>query len=415
MRGSTQLRYYLRLKRNGTPTDAAASMAGIGLTEAYMHDKSLAAGEYDDITEPPQGDEPMTDDGIFAALAANLNADAQVERKKRGRPPKSQSAPAAKTAEEPESYPMTAEEVAQTEILQAEMPRVAEVQSGGPNPDYVGGDDMLTTDTVGAAFHDGHAANLDHLATIADDYIADPSALLGSFRDITLELFKNRRMPWHGMSPIEQRDTVAAIDYAGRKIIAEMVIAVAAKNRPSIPAHFKKLGSDGNKMTLTIEVSTATTTRDDQNALHDSLRQDVIIVPADWSAYDRVKREVVPDDEMELPFDAPRPAEPTRQETHGFDVAPPAHPADDSDLAGDDEIVEDIAPLEEAAPVRDDAATWVVTDLDDGETVYLTAQEDAWTASESGAGRFHEQQARDLAFENDAQAVDTMKRATPSA
>lgn len=423
---SKQLIAFIRYRRNGTPTGAAAHMAGIGLIEAAMHDASLAAGEYDDIiTESPKEELQMaSDDNIFAALAVELNADAQVERKKRGRPPKSQSAPMPAPVngeivdDDPlgigeeavvsggETIPIEAKDFLDGEPASISLDMIVGManaganihgigpdEATGPNPDYV---------PEPETHHGGHEANLDHLASLADDYIADPSALLGSFRDVVLALFRDRRMPWHGMSPEEQRDTVRTIEYSGRQIIAEMVRAVAAKNRPSIPAHFKKLGSDGAKMTLTLEVSTATTTRDDQNALHDSLRQDVVIVPADWSAYDRVKREVVPTDEPELAFDAPKP-EPTRAEVMGFDPNPPAHPADDSDLAGDDGIVEDIPP---AAVPADETATWVVQDTDGDEIVWLHVSEDAWTENRELAGRFTKQRADDLAFEHAAKAVE---------
>lgn len=409
MRGSLQLRRYLLFRRNGTPMRTAAEMAVINLVEAAMHDASLAAGEYDDIITN-EGD-VMTDDAIFTELAVGLSADHQAEKKKRGRPPKVRDAlPPVVNGEIVDDDPLGVNEEAEESISSVVLndteiaalcvlgDPIHDPEAEAAEEDKAELEAYLNRDKAEANFHSAHEANLDHLATLADAYIADQSALLGSFRDIVLELFRNRRMPWAGMSPPEQRDTVAAIDYAGRAIIQEMVIAVAAKNRPSIPAMFKKLSDDGQKMTLTVEVTNAT--REDENALHASLRSQVVIVPADWSFYDVVTREAVPDDEPELAFEtAP---EPTRAEVMGFDANPPEHPEDDGDLAG-----EDIAPLEEAAPIMDDAATWIIQDHDEDELVYLMADLEAWTADDTHAARFTRQRADDLAFEHGATSFDT--------
>jgi uncharacterized protein (UPF0335 family) len=49
VKGSLQLRRYLRARRDGVSRDDAASANGIGSEEARLHDVAEAAGEYADI------------------------------------------------------------------------------------------------------------------------------------------------------------------------------------------------------------------------------------------------------------------------------------------------------------------------------------------------------------------------------
>jgi len=392
MKGSTQLRQFLTLIRTGTPTEHAAQQSDIGIGEALLHAQADRDGEYADISTM---EKIMSDDNVFAELAVGLSEDHKAEKKKRGRPPKADNTPG------PDPVGEEADMTDESTISDSQETAVSDPVEASAD---------TASDDLSDRTHRGHEANLDHLSDIADAYIADQSALLGSFRDVVLELFRNRRSPWVAMPPAEQRDIVTAIDYAGRKIIQEMVIAVAAKNRPSIPAHFKKLGSDGAKMTLTMEVNVATTSREDENALHDSLRQDVIIVPADWSAYDRVKREAVEAEEPELAFaDAEETAVEKRKREYGIaDTDPnPDHPGDDTDLAGDGASDAGFGGVEEDDEIVEDepAATHVV--YDPVEQVWLTAETDAWTDDKNVAGRWDEGRAVELAIEHEATAEIT--------
>lgn len=191
-----------------------------------------------------------------------------------------------------------------------------------------------------------HDRRMERLLNIAREAEFESGTALGDMVDVTLDLFKHRPKVWSAMSQGEQQDVIRTIQAAQKIALEKVVIAIAEEGLDSIAATLdKKFTKDGDKIKIAIVIDHA----DIEELVEVSklAGQRVIITSADRRNFDKVRKEPQTDPDQPALF------APVKQFV-STPVAPPAHPDDDSDLAGGQ--AEDEAGNDAEPPIADETA-----------------------------------------------------------
>lgn len=391
--GSTQLRTYRIARRAGKSTNDSALEAKITMGEARLIDADDAKNPPPEEAYLPLGnterDEKMGDP--LDALGIGLAADHQAEKAKRGRKPKAETAPAPATEEKVEGEAAAsadhAETTATTTDVAASDVSASSAPTGdgeAPAPAVEQPSAAVIAATEPEAIFD---RRLERLVRIAEQAKFDGGTLFGDFRTAMLDLFKHRPKVWTAMNNDEQRQLVTTIEAACKKTLERIVLVVAEDEGQSIQATF--LGNftvKGDAIEAKIKIDAI-----DSDVLLDAYKlagHRVIIATADSKRFMGAGEPPKLDpDQLGMGFgDGPATTAPT--------PAPQPEkprPADDSDLAGDDDAVsaedagETAQPDDTAAPepiALEDGAMYRIKATSDG--AYLVDGEgdggdDAWT------------------------------------
>jgi hypothetical protein len=328
--GSQQLRLFRITIRDGASIEAAAEIAGMSLGEARI------TAREDALNPPPEeayqllrlneGEHSMSDDP-FAALAVGLSADHQAEKKKRTRAKKAGDE-AAQEALDAGSKPDEAE------ALGTVVEEKVEEASAEPVP-AAPGDDV---DTV-------FDRRIERLTALVEGAQFETGTVFGDVRDLILDLFKHRPAVWSAMSNSQQRDTIRFVEDKAKEIVRRMVLVIAREESPSIDATFLddfKVKNDAIEAKLKIEHIDAEVLV----GLYGMAGQRVVIVSADDRRFMSARRDPATDpDQPEMEFAT---GDPFGVKAADVDD----HPADDSDLAGEDDDGDD--GIESVARIDDD-------------------------------------------------------------
>lgn len=168
-------------------------------------------------------------------------------------------------------------------------------------------------------------AHLDGLANAeaaAAAVVLDPRSLVWDVRDAMLEQFKRRPRPFGGLSQAEQRDVAASFEHAAQELVRKVVEAVAANGQVPVRVLLTKV-TLGDDIVISGKVKTFSEDEEDVavGLLHSARGKHVMLTVASKDDYQHGQREPETDaDQRDMEFEAGA-----------------AHPADDSDLAGEDE------------------------------------------------------------------------------
>jgi hypothetical protein len=332
--GSQQLRLFRIAIRDGESLNEAARIAGMSIGEAQLHAKA------DAINPPPEeayqllrlneGEHPMSDDP-FAALAVGLSADHKAETKTRTRKPKVTEAEGAQQNETDGAEAFAADDVTTGpgDRVVVDDPRADEPVPAAP------GDDV---DTV-------FDRRLERLTALVEGAQFETGTVFGDVRDLVLDLFKHRPAVWSAMSNSQQRDTIRFVEDKAKEIVRRMVLVIAREESPSIDATFLddfKVKNDAIEAKLKIEHIDAEVLV----GLYGMAGQRVVIVSADDRRFMSARRDPATDpDQPEMEFAT---GDPFGVKAADVDD----HPADDSDLAGEDDDGDD--GIESVARTDDD-------------------------------------------------------------
>jgi hypothetical protein len=147
-------------------------------------------------------------------------------------------------------------------------------------------------------------AALGRMEEIAEGADLRVESLAGDLRDCMLDIFRTRARPWPALSPIEQRDTATAIDFAIKVVLRKAVKLIAADDRTTVAAQLGQYtDKGGGEITGTLKLVGVT----DNNilALHRAAGKPVLIVVADEGPYLGQRGDVAIDpDDPELRFEA---------------------------------------------------------------------------------------------------------------
>lgn len=158
------------------------------------------------------------------------------------------------------------------------------------------------------------------------------ATLVGDLSAGILKIAQSMQKPWSQHSQFEKRDLVTQIGEIAQTVARKAVDVVAADDRVTVKAILDKISiSDKVTMTLTLGAMSDDQKADAVAQLFHAQKKSVLIVTADSDRHMGRRRELVEDDEVELPFDAGRDPKPAAQ--------PPVDlkgPPGDDDLNPDD-------------------------------------------------------------------------------
>lgn len=219
---------------------------------------------------------------------------------------------------------------------------------------------------------------LDRLTNIVADADFEGKTLLGDIVVLIVDLFKHRPKLWSAMLADEQKTMIKHVEATAKTLLERIVLVVAEEDSATIQA---TMLSAFNVKGDAIEGKFKIDSVNGELLLqaHALAGHKIVIISADDTRFRGTRKPVTPEpDQREIKFadDKPKAAD------------PPAHPDDDSDLAGDDDE-------EEANPY----AKFGVWDV--GEAEWLTADQEAWSRSKEDAGRWSEEEAGSIADECD--------------
>jgi len=410
--GSLQLRTYRIARRGGKSTNDSALEAGITMGEARLIDA-------DDAKNPPpeeaytplgntEGKTSMTDP--IEALGIGLREDHQAEKAKRGRKPKAETVP----------EPVTDEQVEQAGKDAASADAPASAGDTASSDASTTSDNVTSVGIAAAIIGNGAIATLspteqespagvvaatepaaifdrriERLVRIAEGAKFEGGTLFGDFRSAVLDIFKHRPKVWTAMSSDEQRQLVTFVEATCKRFLERIVLVVAENEGESLQATF--LGNfavKGDAIEAKVKIDAI-----DSDVLVDAYKlagHRVIIVSADSKRFMGAGAPPTIDpDQLGMGFgDGPAPKPQAEQ------PAEVQHPADDSDLAGED----DSGPAGEAenddppAPVElDPNARYRIKATSDG--AYLIdggGGDDGWTENAKDAGDWDAEETANL-------------------
>lgn len=133
----------------------------------------------------------------------------------------------------------------------------------------------------------------------------ESSTLVGDLTTGLLEIVKNVQKPWTAHSQHEKRDLVAKIEHIAKIVARQAVDVVAADERVTVKAVLEKIAiGDKTMITLKLGAMPEDEMADAIQSLFHAQKKSVLIVTADADRHMSKRREIVPPDEEELPFDA---------------------------------------------------------------------------------------------------------------
>lgn len=164
---------------------------------------------------------------------------------------------------------------------------------------------------------------IERLLQIAERAEFEAGTLTGDLRDAMLEMFRNRKKPWDMLSETEQRTIAQGLDNVARLFLRKAVVVVAEQDAPSVHAKLSGFNiKDGAiKGTFTAVGDIESVTR-----LFALDGHEVILLSADSRPFHGQRRD--PD----IDPDAPE---------LSFPDGPGEGPVGDTDLAGDDDDIEE--------------------------------------------------------------------------
>lgn len=192
---------------------------------------------------------------------------------------------------------------------------------------------------------------IERLVQIAEGAEFESGTLTGDLRDAMLDMFRNRKKPWDMLSESEQRDMATGLDNVARVFLRKAVVVVAEQDAPSVHAKLSGFNiKDGAiKGTFSAVGDIESVTR-----LFALDGHEVILLSADSRPFHGQRRD------PEIAPDAPELEFPNGPDLNG--------PAGDTDLAGEDEEIEEAPALEDEEtgekPVesKGDALEWPIHD-----------------------------------------------------
>lgn len=231
------------------------------------------------------------------------------------------------------------------------------------------------------------ARRMDRLSTIAEEAEFDTGTAFGDLRDCLIDLFQHRPKLWPAMTPSERNGVVRHIEGVARQVLQKVVLVIAQDGDDTIQGTLdKKWSVNGETLEAKVKIDNA-----DNDTLADLFKvagHKIVIVSADAVRFMQARRsQEQGDDQTEMTF-APAP----KREPNEVPPAP-AHPADDSDLAGEDDETAEEEEVE--AQAGDD---WGVFDTERGEwLIDKDGGDDGWTSNSGDAGRWPHDEAKALA------------------
>jgi len=182
-------------------------------------------------------------------------------------------------------------------------------------------------------------AGLQQMEDAAFDMALQSSTLVGDLTAGLWEIVSRLQKPVSAHSQFEKRDLHAKLEHIAKITARQAVDVVAADDRITVKAVLEKIAiGDKTMITLKLGAMPEDEMADAIQSLFHAQKKSVLIVTADADRHMGKRREIVPPDEEELPFDA------------GRDTPKPqaAHPADDSDL-NDGEHAESVVDIAKRA------------------------------------------------------------------
>lgn len=227
-------------------------------------------------------------DDALANTANALNEDAKAERKKRGKgasEPPAGGEPDIVGPQDPDAVPQALERLG-TAITANQQEQFG------------------TADAE--AQHAGALQAVDNLIEAMD---LDPGELVYDVRDEMLDIIKHRPKPWSATSQGEQRDVAGRIEEFAKKLIRQVVEAVASRGQDPIRVLLTKVNAGGDDIVITGKVKflDAEPTERDKAilSLHHGIGKHVMLTRATVDDYTGNGREAETDaDEPGLNFEA---------------------------------------------------------------------------------------------------------------
>jgi hypothetical protein len=154
-----------------------------------------------------------------------------------------------------------------------------------------------------------HSGALQAIDNIIDQIDLDPEALVFDVRDEMLEIIKHRPKPWSATSQAEQRDVAGRVEEFGRKLIRQIVEAVAARGQDPIRVLLTKVNAGGDDIVITGKVKMLDAEQTERDnailALHHAIGKHVVLTRASVDDYAGDGRDPeVDEDEPPLDFAA---------------------------------------------------------------------------------------------------------------
>lgn len=257
---------------------------------------------------------------------------------------------------------------------------------------------------------------LERLNTAVEFAQFDSGTAFGDLRDVILDLFKLRPKLWSGMIPSEQNDLSRHVEIVAKKIISKIVLVIAQEESLSIEGTLLgKFAVNGESVEAKLKIDHV-----DAEVMLDIYKMaghKVIIVSADDKRFQSARRDLPSGEDqlgMEFASDMPikdvtRPADPKPEKTH---------PADDSDLAGeDDDDTDDMEdgedddqgaahePDAEPDAVDDGSSSFAVFDIPRGLWLVVEeGEEGVWSEDKAQAGKWTHFNAKQIAEDFDGDA-----------
>lgn len=167
-----------------------------------------------------------------------------------------------------------------------------------------------------------HLNAIERMGAAAEEFLLNAGSLVNDTRDFLLEQIKMRPKPWSATSESEQRDVAAACEQSAEVLVRKIVEGIAAGDKQPIRVMLESFTEkDGIKLTMKVKSFNEEEAFDALMQLHKGRGKHMLLTLASVDDYK-----------------ADRPAETQADQPDlGFEAGSDEHPADDSDLAGDEE------------------------------------------------------------------------------
>lgn len=235
------------------------------------------------------------------------------------------------------------------------------------------------------------------LTSLVENAEFEGGSAFGDLRDCILDLYKQRPKLWSAMPPSEQTDLVRHIEGIAKQVLEKVVLVIAQEDDLTIEGTLlPAFNVKGESVEVKIKLDHVLA--DDLPDIYRLTGHKVVIVDASSKRFMSARREHnLGKDQPDLPFASSAPSAPREI----VSPTPAEHPADDSDLAGEDDDGDELPEGEGAEPEADpvlDGDAWGVFNTDRGEWLIDEAGgDDGWTNSADDAGRWPHDEAKVLA------------------
>lgn len=154
-----------------------------------------------------------------------------------------------------------------------------------------------------------HKGALDAIDNIIDGMSLGTDELVFDVRDEMLDIIKHRPKPWSATSQIEQREVAGRVEEFGKKLIRQIVEAVASRGVQPIRVLLTKVNAGGDDIVVTGKVKFLDAEPSERDeailSLHHAIGKHVMLTRASVDDYTGGGREAATDaDEPPLNFEA---------------------------------------------------------------------------------------------------------------